>query len=279
MSEVCERFRALLPEYWSGAISVNQNKEVEQHLAGCDECRTESDYLQRVWTNLELIPAESPTPALRARFYESLDAYRRGAEEAAEPVRTEPAASRKQERWWERGGAWWTSSMFQFATAAAMLAVGLFVGRTFEFRKDTNQLGELRGEVDHMRQLVALSLMQQQSATDRLQGVNWAYRVEKSDTDVVNALLKTVREDDSVNVRLAAVDALKPFAKTSPLVRKALIQSLTKQDSPMVEIALMDLLVDLREPSAAASMKVLSQDVKQPAEIRERARSAAAELQ
>ena len=33
-----------------------------------------------------------------------------------------------------------------------------------------------------MRQLVALSLMQQQSASDRLRGVSWAYQVEPSDT-------------------------------------------------------------------------------------------------
>jgi hypothetical protein len=271
MSEICERFRTLLPEYWSGAISVNQNKEVEQHLAGCDECRTESEYLKRIWTSLDLIPAEAPGPALRARFYESLDAYRRGAEESGAVPAKQPFHAAFT--------AWWKRPAFQFAAAAAMLAVGVFVGRSFEFRKDTNQLGELRGEVDHMRQLVALSLMQQQSATDRLQGVNWAYRVEKSDTDVVTALLKTVREDASVNVRLAAVDALKPFAKGSPLVRKALIQSLVRQDSPMVEIALVDLLVELRESSAIAPIRVLSSDVKQPAEVRERARSAAAELQ
>jgi hypothetical protein len=229
-----------------------------------------------MWTNLELIPAEAPSPALRARFYESLDAYRRGSEESASP-----AVKPQSKSWWSSGAGsgWWTRPLFQFAAAAAMLAVGAFVGRTFEFRKDTSQLGELRGEIDHMRQLVALSLMQQQSATDRLQGVNWAYRVQKSDTEVVSALLNTVREDASVNVRLAAVDALKPFAKSSPLVRKALIQSLIKQDSPMVEIALVDLLVDLREPSAVAPMKMLSSDQKQPAEVRERARNAAAELQ
>ena len=270
MSESCEQFKALLPEYWSGAISVNQHKEVEQHLAGCEECRAESDYLKRVWTNLELIPAEAPSALLRSRFYESLDAYRRGAEEFGSAVKKESA-------WWARG--WWTRPAFQFAAAAAMLAVGVFVGRTFELRKDTGQLGELRGEVDHMRQMVALSLLQQQSATDRLQGVSWAYRVEKSDTEVVSALLKTVREDGSVNVRLAAVDALRTFAKGSPLVRKALIQSLAKQDSPMVEIALMDLLVELREHAALGPVKTLSEDAKQSAEVRERARTAVAELE
>ncbi len=160
-----------------------------------------------------------------------------------------------------------------------MLAVGVLVGQMFEVRKDTGQLGQLRGEVDHMRQLVALSLMQQQSANDRLRGVNWTYRVETSDTEVVSALLKTVREDQSINVRLAAVDALRPFAKSSPLVRKALIQSLAKQDAPMVEIAVVDLLVELRERSATPQLRVLSQDPKQAVEVRERARNAATELE
>ena len=267
MNDSCEQFRTLLPEYWTGAISVNQHKQVDAHLAGCAECRAESGYLQRVWTNLELIPAEAPGPALRARFYESLDAYRRGAEESVTTsLRARIAAS-------------WIRPAFQFAAAASMLAIGLFAGRTLELRKDTSQLGELRGEVDHMRQMVALSLLQQQSATDRLQGVNWAYSVEKSDTDVVTALFKTVREDASVNVRLAAVEALRTFAKGSPLVRKALTQSLAKQDSPLVEIALIDLLVELREHSAVSAVKLLSEDAKQAKEVRERAHGAVGELE
>ena len=108
MNESCEQFQALLPQYWSGAISVNQHKRVDQHLGGCAECRAESEYLGRVWTNLELIPAASPGPALRARFYESLDAYKRGTEEVV---------IKKREWWWNR-------PLFQLAAAAAMLAVG-----------------------------------------------------------------------------------------------------------------------------------------------------------
>ncbi len=62
-----------------------------------------------------------------------------------------------------------------------------------------------------MRQLVALSLMQQQNASDRLRGVNYTYRVEPDDPQVLSALLTTVNHDPSVNVRLAAVDALRKF--------------------------------------------------------------------
>ena len=53
-----------------------------------------------------------------------------------------------------------------------------------------------------------LSLMQQQSAGERLRGVSYAYQAPASDTEVLSALLATVNQDESVGVRLAAVDAL-----------------------------------------------------------------------
>ncbi len=70
-----------------------------------------------------------------------------------------------------------------------------------------------------MRQLVALSLLQQQNASDRLRGVNYAYRVEQSDPQVLSALLTTLDHDSNVNVRLAAVDAVRNFTD-SPVGRK-----------------------------------------------------------
>ena len=60
-----------------------------------------------------------------------------------------------------------------------------------------------------MRQMVALSLMQEQSASERLRGVSWAMPRAVDDTEVLSALLTTVNQDPNVNVRLAAVDALR----------------------------------------------------------------------
>jgi HEAT repeat protein len=101
-----------------------------------------------------------------------------------------------------------------------------------------------------------LSLLQQQSASDRLRGVSWSYRVEQSDTEVLSALLHTVNQDSNVSVRLAAVDALRNFGD-SPVARKGITQSLLKQTSPMVQIALVDVLVELRERPAVPTLKLL----------------------
>jgi HEAT repeat protein len=128
-----------------------------------------------------------------------------------------------------------------------------------------------------MRQMVALSLMQQQSAGERLRGVSWAYRVESSDTEVLSALLSTVNNDPSVNVRVAAVDALHAFG-ASPVTRTAIVQSIPKQTSPLVQVALIELLVDLKVTDAAPELKKIGSDETIDASVRERARWALGRL-
>ena len=151
----------------------------------------------------------------------------------------------------------------------AILVIGIVVGSVIT--RQSGEVAQLRGELYNMRQLVTLSLLQQQSAGDRLQGVNWSYRVEQPDTAVLAALLTTVNHDPNVNVRLAAVDALKNFSE-SPVARKGLIQALGKQTSPLVQIAILDQIVELRDKSAVAPVKFflsganLNPDVKQRAE-------------
>src|SRR5678810_726677 len=102
-----------------------------------------------------------------------------------------------------------------------------------------------------MRQMVALSLMQQQSASERLKGVNWSYQLQQPGNDVLRALLDTLIHDSNVNARLATVDALRQFGD-KPVVRRGLIDAMTRGDSPMVRVALIDLAVDLQEKESIA---------------------------
>lgn len=121
-----------------------------------------------------------------------------------------------------------------------------------------------------MQQLVALSLLQQQSASERLKGVNWSYRVAPADPKVVSALVRTVEQDSSVNVRLAAVDALQKFSGAAN-VRQALIQALPREESPMVQVAIIDLLTQLRDRDSVPALQQLSRDTKADPAVRERA--------
>ena len=87
---------------------------------------------------------------------------------------------------------------------------------------------------------------------------------------LIAALLDTLDNDPSVNVRLSAVDALYLFSGREE-VRTALTASLSRQTSPLVQIALIDLLVSLKEKQAAAALKKLLADKKIIPEVQQRA--------
>lgn len=264
----CEQVQQRLPEYWAGLISMNEHRDVDAHLAACDACRSEAAELGRLWTNLDRVPVEAPGPQVRSRFYDMLDAYRSGIGETA-----------NAEPWWRR---WFGQPLPVLAGALAMLAAGFLAGRLLQPAApkpvDENaQVAQLRTEVNNMRQMVALSLLQQQSASERMKGVTFANRVDKSDREVVAALLDTVKSDPNVNVRLAAVDAFKHFGSDHS-ARRHLLEAVVAQDSPMVQIAIIELLVDLNDQSASKTLAAMAQDAKLQKDVQERARWAVSEL-
>lgn len=246
----CQEAKPLLPEYWDNALRPAERATLEAHLETCPDCRGEASELGRVWTMLTDLPPEAPGVAMRQRFYDRFDAYRQG--------------------FGERRKSWFSGWRLPApAFSMAMLIAGVCAGHFWPVRDD-GRLTQLRTEVNSMRQLVALSLLQQQNATDRLQGVNWTYRVERSDTEVLSALLQTVNHDPNVNVRLAAVDALRSFAD-SPVVRRSLSQALLKQESPLVQIAIIDQLVALKDTQGRPALDQLAQDRKVNAAVRQHA--------
>ena len=121
-----------------------------------------------------------------------------------------------------------------------------------------------------MRQLVTLSLLEQQSSGARLRGVSYSYRMERPDPQVETALLYAVSHDTNINVRLSALDALQKFAGT-PTVSRALIDAIPTQDSPLVQIGLIDLLVGRNEADVAPALQKLVKDPHVNPAVRQRA--------
>ena len=268
----CDELKVLLPEYWSHTLGEADELVVERHLGICDNCRAEVERLGTLWQGLSRIEHEEPGPNMRTRFYESLGAYRQGLESAP-----------KSAGLWSRVTSFWPKQpAFQMGLSFAMMALGVGVGcgiRPGEKQQGpTTEVAQLRNEVSGMKQMVALSLMQQQSASERLRGVSYAFQAQSSDTEVLSALLATINQDANVNVRLAAVDALHTFG-SSPVTRTAIIQSIRKQNAAMVQVALIDLLVDLKEKEAVPELRKLLDEQNIDVGVKQRAQFALGKLQ
>jgi hypothetical protein len=268
----CDETKLLLTDYWTQTLDEKQELAFDAHLATCDACRAEAEQLGALWKGLAQIPAEEPSPALRTRFYDTLAAFRTGLESAPKTT------------WRDRLLALWPKQpAFQMGLSFALLAIGVGIGYAVHSTSSPSQptnpeIAQLQSEVTNMRQMVALSLLQQQSASERLRGVSYAVQAPSSDTEVLSALLKTVNQDPNVNVRLQAVDALHQFG-SSPVTRTAAAQSIAKQETPLVQIALIDLLVDLKDKDSSPELLKVANDEKLDASVRQHAKWALGKLQ
>ena len=156
----------------------------------------------------------------------------------------------------------------QVAAALGIFLLGLFTGHVNVERHD--EVAQLRTQVQSLRETVALSLLDRQSAASRLEGVSWGREVQQPDSELLSALIATLNRDPNTNVRLAALDVLEKF-NGNETIRKALVNSLYVQNSPLVQIALIDALVHRRDPEAAQPLRKLSGDAAVNVAVRQRA--------
>jgi len=263
----CEKASELLPDYLQGSLDDATLKLMEAHVAQCAKCGEEA----AMWNKLGALPDAVPSPMLRARFDSMLATYQEGRWENAN-------LTAQRNKFQDLSHVLnWIRQPSMSAAWAAVLVIGAFLGGRY-LDRGTNQkpteVAEIHKELQDMRQLVVLSMLQQQSASERLQGVsysrNWSAPQTAPDPKVLGALLHTLRYDQSVDVRLAALDALTRFGGR-PEVRKGLIDALDGQQSPLVQVALIDAVVDMHDPGAVEQLKKLQRDPKIDKSVRQRA--------
>jgi hypothetical protein len=258
----CEELHPEWPAYWAGTLSRAAREGVEAHLASCPSCREEAKALQALWRDLgEALPDVPPSPALQARFDAMLTAWQEGAATARVLAFEGRQAPSRLMR---------SAPAFLAAAAVLLVVTGFVAGRLLPDRAARDQVAELRGELRSMREMVAVSLLQQSSAAERLRGVSWSHQIEQPGEDVLSALLDALRHDGNVNVRLAAIDALRQFDQ-SARVREGLIDALGRQSSPLVQIELIDALVDLRERRSRDALRSLVESERTERAVRDRA--------
>ena len=72
-------------------------------------------------------------------------------------------------------------------------------------------MSALTHEVGELKEMVMLSLLEKESASDRLRAVSLTSEMNQVSDNVSKALFMTLNSDPNVNVRLAALEALIPF--------------------------------------------------------------------
>jgi anti-sigma factor RsiW len=265
----CEDTTANVADYLAGTLGDEHTAALRRHTASCERCRGEVAAFEHTWQMLGIVTSSRPdTAGMRSRVEAMLAGYQEGIAAGPAPRRWSVAVPLSL------GGIAWRT-----ASVAAVLVLGIVVGRTSSVSPASGeaQIAALRQEVGAMREMVSMSLLQQQSAAERLEGVAWTNRLERPGAEVVSALLETLRRDPNVNVRLASIDALKRFGDQE-VVRRGALDSLPRQTSPLVQVALIDFVLETNGVESEAILRRLSQDSTLAEAVRTRAVQGLAQL-
>jgi predicted anti-sigma-YlaC factor YlaD len=230
----CDETPALLIDRLKGLASAADHARLDAHLLSCPDCRAYAEATAAIWERMDTSEEDVPHERLRARFHAGLAAH--------EAAAAEPWLGRLLARWWPRQPA------LQAALAASLLLAGVQLGQRWPTGADA-EIAALRDEV----RTVGLALLDHQSASERLLGVEWSRRAAPTPT-VVAALLERVRYDSSLSVRLAAVDALRTQLDRAE-VSEGLAATLDRPLPPLLQVALADALLASGTSTAAEAVR------------------------
>jgi len=243
----CEQYRELFIDWNNNLLTADQQKELEQHIDTCPDCREELAELQQVWDGLGEIKTPEPSAEMKVNFQAMLKEYKQSVS--------------KQSAWhnlMDRFAAFWQLQPRFPLAYGLMIAVVCFGGAYWlqHNSKQQQDMQALTAQVHELKQTMMLAMLDNPSASERIKAVSYTNNIKHVDKQVIDALFATLNNDPNVNVRLSTLDALTQLAN-HPEVRAGLIQSITTQDSPLMQSAIADVMLKLQEKRSVDPLKKL----------------------
>ncbi|WP_420148164.1 HEAT repeat domain-containing protein [Spirosoma sp.] len=252
----CEQANERITDWLSNQLPDAERSVLEAHLKTCPTCESEANSTRQLWQLMGNVPVPEPNDTARVRFQAMLDTYKDTVTAEQESAVDTLLAKLRQ--------LWAPKYAFQVAYSFALLAVGVAAGYWFQPSRTPTvayqqQIDTLSTQMQEMRQMMMLSLLENPAASERLRAVSYTDEINQVDDKVVDALLTTLNNDANVNVRLVTLEALAKLAD-NPNVREGLVQSITQQESPLVQSALADVMVKLQEKRSIKPLRQLLRD-------------------
>ncbi len=196
---------------------------------------------EEIWLELGELSAVVPSNQMDAKFYQFLQ-----EEKKLQPTSSGKTSQFAMLEWLTR---------FHWAYVIVLL-LGIGIGYYLQAFRSNSEINELVSDVKSMKQMMALTLMNQPMAQDRIRAVGLVEDLQTTDDKVMNALIKTLNHDPSVNVRLKVIETMREL-HINEQFRSELVTSISRQEHPLIQVALADLMVQMQEKSSIDELKKL----------------------
>jgi hypothetical protein len=247
-----EKIQELIFRYNSHEASAEDIKTIEKLLEEGSVDLHDLKTLGQVETQVMKMEFPAPSADLDDRFYHML------------------ALERKVKRSFSwRGFFSWPELAPRLALASVTLILGVAIGYLIKPSTADTAPSDVAQQISELKEMVMLSMLEKESASERLKAVSLTEQMDEASAKVTGALIETLNNDENVNVRLAALEALKPYARESH-VRQELIRSIAQQNSPLVQVALAEMMAELQVKSSVKELEKIMQSEKTPADVKNR---------
>jgi len=256
----CADIESLMIDYLDNLLEKNQREDVEEHFNTCERCLDELKEFKKIFDKIESEEAEQPNETVRVNFFHML--HSEINKEIIGESKTIPVIPMLN----------MNSPFMKIAAGIVLLVAGVFIGMmlsgNLKNNDDKSQLGDLQTEVQHMKEMLILTLLKEESPSERIQAVDYTEGLQVPDGKILDALTQTLNHDKNVNVRLAAAYSLAKYSDRQ-VVRDSLVESLSRQTEPIIQVVLMNILVELNEGNAVKPMKQILLDEKTLQEVKD----------
>ncbi|UII29847.1 HEAT repeat domain-containing protein [Fulvivirga ulvae] len=247
----------LINKYRSGRLLAEEEELLDRYIENGTVSLDELEDLKGIKVNFEALPTPEPSQNLSDAFYANLEATKQKEQK-----------SKALAHWFAQ--LWAGQPALRWAYSVGLIALGVGLGYLLRpGGEDNRKLENLSAEVSEMKEMMMLTLLDKESPSDRLKAVNLTSELPDASVKVTEALLKTLNNDENVNVRLATLEALYPYA-SHPQVREGLIKAIAMQESPLVQMALAEMMVALQEKRSVENLEKVLKNKNTPPEVRER---------
>ncbi|NGP88153.1 HEAT repeat domain-containing protein [Fodinibius halophilus] len=261
-----EQYIELITAYIDDSITSEQRVRLND-LIDKGEIDIDIKQMEATYKKMGQLPAPEPSDQMREAFYDMIG----NEKEQQVPQKSNTWINRIEELFAPK-------KVPRMAFFTVIFLVGMFTGNLLTpFQDYQQQMDQLSGEVSKMRQVMMMSLLDNQSSSERLKAVNISTDIQTADKRVVTALLKTLNNDSNVNVRLASIQALLHHAE-NPRVRRGLIRSISRQTSPQIQVALADAMLALQETQSVDELQKLLQQNELDSTVRDKLKNTIAAL-
>ena len=246
-----EHIKDLIPDYLDGKLNAKEKAWFEHHIKDSPEYEKELAEYKALFATFKEEPEQIPSENLREDFLKMLE------EEKGNQVRV--VSLKPTENSKNRG-----FGLLKIAASIALLIAVFLLGQQSGKNSIKEEVAVMQKQHLDIKQTAMISLLENQSASRRIQGVSYIQDFQHPDESILAALADRMLNDENMNVRLTALEALSNFT-SSEMVKAAFVEALKSEKNPSLQIAIIQVLVQIQEKRAIEPMKkLLEQQDTQP---------------